>query len=480
MSAIPVYVVAFNNVTHVRHMVTCLLACGIAKDVRVVDNASTCPKLQEFLDGIAASRSEVTVQRMVRNYGHTVCQTAVTDKPPVYVVTDPDLHFNPSMPSNVLDVLLDVAEKLNANRVGLALDISEPRKFRASRHCPGRRSVAQFEAIYWGNPIPNAAGLELYDAAIDTTFALYRNGGEGRHIRVAGGFTCQHLPWYRVEYLPPGAPAVPQEEQDAYDAVATLSSTASREWRLYRKRVERHGRRFSLTVRANMPRSVEFLDLAFHHGWHEDTFGVLRAHLVPGKAFVDIGSWIGPMAFYAAQIASKVFCVEADATAAECLWDGIRVNELTNVEVIERALSATAGTTVRFGVNEHRAIATFGDSTSQVLHGVSAWDPTRSDAVPSITVEELEAAHVFDDAALVKVDIEGGEQDVLPALFEVCCRRRVPLHVSFHTAWWRSGEGHITIAEAVDLAERWYPGISMESVLDNPFASVLFACADCA
>ena len=72
------------------------------------------------------------------------------------------------------------------------------------------------EDIFWTKPLKHES-LEVYAAAIDTTFAVYnkRNdnycGGKGKEnsVRVAGNFTAIHYPWIEKDPMP-------KSEEDFY------------------------------------------------------------------------------------------------------------------------------------------------------------------------------------------------------------------------------------------------------------------------
>jgi FkbM family methyltransferase len=159
--------------------------------------------------------------------------------------------------------------------------------------------------------------------------------------------------------------------------------------------------------------------------WETTTFDVFDTHLDAETVFLDVGSWIGPTALYAATRVRRVVCVEADPVAASQLRRNIALNpELASrIEVIEKAISPTHGT-VRLGARTGR-----GDSMSSVLlaSGGDHWD------VPSITPAELLAKAGADaKKVFVKVDIEGGEYALMPHMTPLASLPNVKFLVAFH------------------------------------------------
>ena len=245
------------------------------------------------------------------------------------------------------------------------------------------------------------------------------------------------------------------------------------------KQVTRYGRSFSLFGEPS------FVDGHFPR-WELDTYDVLDRYLVADKGYVDIGTWIGPLALYAAGHVSHVVCVEGDPVALLALRAGIAANGFTNTRVISKAVYKASGW-ISMQRNTFREDSYLGDSTSHV--NTASFDPDASPLssdplaasdgkVASVSVADLAAGGVFDNVALVKVDIEGGEQHILVDLLKLCRARGIPLLVSFHLSWWDVQPGAFTFDDFLVAAGEFYHSSFINHlravVLNNPFESVLF------
>ena len=188
-----------------------------------------------------------------------------------------------------------------------------------------------------------------------------------------------------------------------------------------------------------MPRQIQFREARFFvedtnaafwnsmesGKWESTTFDVFDAHLDKETCFLDVGSWIGPTALYAANRVKRVICIEADPVAANQLRRNILLNpELAaKIEVVEKAIAPASGK-VNLGAKTGR-----GDSMSSVLFagGGDTWE------VQSITPSELAG---FCDArskkVFVKMDIEGGEYSLLPYMAPLASLRNVKFLIAFH------------------------------------------------
>ena len=203
---IPVYVIAFNNLTYVKSMVDQLRELRVKKII-IVDNCSTYPPLLQYYEQQKAIKNSETVFQLIKmdsNYGSNVITNCFYKfLPEVFVITDPDLKLNPKLPSNFLEQLYNISNIYKAYKVGFALDLSDSIKFNQEMKFRNM-SIEKWESQFWRDKISDEK-YELYKAEIDTTFAVYNkkySTPRSLQIRVAGDFTCKHLPWYQDDFMP--------------------------------------------------------------------------------------------------------------------------------------------------------------------------------------------------------------------------------------------------------------------------------------
>lgn len=176
--------------------------------------------------------------------------------------------------------------------------------------------------------------------------------------------------------------------------------------------------------------------------WEPDTRAALEKYLHPGTIFWDVGAWVGPVTLWAIQLGARVIAWEPDKTARQIL----RLNT-TNMDVETRpeAWSSTMG---QGWLNPDQY---FGDSSARLgtyrPDGYAVLKTT-----PKKAFQDYSHRQLLPD--LIKLDIEGGETDVLPTLGPLCVAHRVPLLVSCHQPWWQS-----------ELDPAWSDGLT----LDQPF-----------
>jgi len=193
-STIPIFIISYNQYTFVKSMVEQLL--NYSSNIYIIDNKSTYPPLVNYLKSI---EDKVNILYMDKNYGHTVYMRdeiikLCGDK---YIITDPDLLLNPNLPQNFIDILSELSDQYEINRIGFALDITNNINTNLILgNSYNNKNVIEWESQFWENRINNS-NYELYNAAIDTTFVLINKKYNYQYtgIRVAGNFTCTHIPW---------------------------------------------------------------------------------------------------------------------------------------------------------------------------------------------------------------------------------------------------------------------------------------------
>lgn len=198
---IPIFIICWNQFTYVKSTVDQLQAYDKNMKIYIIDNKSTYEPLIKYLKEIDG-KNGVKVLYQPENYGHKVYERREIMElgGEKYIVTDPDLKFNPKMPKNFLDIMSELSDKYKTNKIGLALDIKNNLDLTKKLDGKNGETFARNESQYWNNPVKEETKYELYSAPIDTTFALINKkyrlvGSMYQSIRIAGDFTAVHRPW---------------------------------------------------------------------------------------------------------------------------------------------------------------------------------------------------------------------------------------------------------------------------------------------
>lgn len=174
-----------------------------------------------------------------------------------------------------------------------------------------------------------------------------------------------------------------------------------------------------------------FMDALSSGNWENDTYSVFDIVKDPTKTAIDIGAWIGPTAIWLSKNFNKVIAVEADPIALEALKANLKSSNCKNVKVIDRPIYSESNVKLFFGSNTNRE-ADLGDSTSQLKN-----ESTNTDDSEVLTITLNDILKKAKDVSFIKVDIEGGEEHIIPELFETCSKHNISLWISFHYTWWK-------------------------------------------
>ena len=184
-------IIVYNRLDLPVKMADSLFTYGISPVF--IDNNSDYPPLLEYY-----KRTPFKVIRMDQNYGYKVVweqdilkRLGITVN---YIVTDPDLDLS-GIPDDFLSVLEEGLRRYpQYDKCGFSLEIND---------LPHTEfNPISYEKQFWSRPKDNM----YFEAAIDTTFALYKVPFHSFNaIRTNRPYTCKHMPWYYFDFedMPP-------------------------------------------------------------------------------------------------------------------------------------------------------------------------------------------------------------------------------------------------------------------------------------
>lgn len=177
----------------------------------------------------------------------------------------------------------------------------------------------------------------------------------------------------------------------------------------------------------------KFLGDPFHIGFwrtlnkgnfEPEYFKILDKYLHKNSVYCDIGSWIGPTAIYAAGLCKHVYAFEPDTIAYPFLLKNIELNNLKNVTTYNLALGNIDG-----NVKMASHGGNLGDSMSSM---VNIQNIKKSISVPSKKWQTWLNDNNPGKIDFIKMDIEGGEVEVIPSMLDYLSTEKPILHLSTH------------------------------------------------
>jgi hypothetical protein len=353
---------------------------------------STCSDTIAYLHN-----ADVKVINNVGNFGPWITPTnnrQIYDLlPDKYIITDPDLKFNPNIPSNFIEILASLSDKYKTSKIGFALDITDHEKFYPTTEYMANLSIRDWELRFWENKMDDDGEYEIYKADIDTTFCLMNKvnieAGIDLQIRVAGNFTAKHIPWY-----------IENEVYNVYNNYisntnTTHISTISRIVLPYINanylRIHKNNELFFVKKDDTNPNLAFWRDI--YGGWKNELFDLFNNYLSKEKVFIDIGTWITPTAMYGARKAKHTYAIATNVVDADGLCADMKAN-CVNYTVIAR------------------------NDTS---------------------IEAILTEHAINraDISLINVDIGGDEENILNELYDIHSKYNVPLLICVYYSVWK-------------------------------------------
>jgi O-antigen/teichoic acid export membrane protein len=219
---IPVIINSRNRLTPLLALIDALERAG-TRNIFILDNDSTYPPLLRYFE---------STRHRVLHHGANRGPYGFWDSPfwrlfrnDFYVYTDPDVVPCEDCPNDFMQLFYDTLRADKAlGKVGFGLRIDDLPDY------VDKTKVIGWEKIHWDKPVNGV----LYDAPIDTTFALYRPRARGgfwcRAYRTGAPYLARHMPWY-------SNPNQPTEEDEFYARTASsvyshynTSSQAKTSW----------------------------------------------------------------------------------------------------------------------------------------------------------------------------------------------------------------------------------------------------------
>lgn len=198
------------------------------------------------------------------------------------------------------------------------------------------------------------------------------------------------------------------------------------------------------------------------NGFEEGTLQFFDAALPYCENFIDVGAYIGLLSLYAADRVARITAFEPSPSHRTFLETHLRINPVAGqrVTIEPVALGATADTLPLY----RKAFADSGSSLFQAVERQAILLGAAESIVTVRPAAEALATAGLDRKCLLKIDIEGAEYDVIPAISKLLAWHLPFVHLSFHPFNLLAPEGEIAttllrLRRAVDIANalRFYP-----------------------
>lgn len=211
---IPIFIISFNRKDTLQQCIERFQHDGY-RNLIILDNHSSNEDLILYLKSLKCK-----VYFFKKNYGHHVLwDCGIFDdiiQHQYFVLTDPDVLPIENCPKNYVEQFYEILLKYpQKTKVGFSLQLDDlPDTYKY------KYDIIRFESFYWEKRLKYK--FPIYDAPVDTTFALYRPTG-GTHnktfydgIRTGYPYVARHLGWYVDNF----------SQEDYYKSTSNVCSTS--------------------------------------------------------------------------------------------------------------------------------------------------------------------------------------------------------------------------------------------------------------
>ncbi len=179
--------------------------------------------------------------------------------------------------------------------------------------------------------------------------------------------------------------------------------------------------------KVNKNKNLYFWEKLESDEWETKTFQVFDDFISSDSIFLDIGAWIGPTTLYGSQLAKKTYAFEPDPVAYKELKENVELNKeyswYSNINIYNKAVYYSEGK-IRMGNKKST-----GNSMSSILFSEEdiSWE------IECIMLEKLVKDEKLSNSNLfIKMDIEGGEYNLIPRLTKFFKNHNITLFLSTH------------------------------------------------
>ena len=170
--------------------------------------------------------------------------------------------------------------------------------------------------------------------------------------------------------------------------------------------------------------------------WEPHLTAWMRTRLTRGRTLIDVGANVGYFSLLGSQLVGptgRVVAIEALPATFAALQASIALNGTANIRAVNVAATATVQTVTLYGGEAHNS------GTTSTIAGDGLRQLTSVDGVPLAQIlqpEEITTARV------IKIDVEGGELDVLQGLLPVLGDLPADVELAVEVSPVRPGEVH--------------------------------------
>ena len=167
----------------------------------------------------------------------------------------------------------------------------------------------------------------------------------------------------------------------------------------------------------------DFIDYwIFINGLYEGSWLIKATRLIKGRVLIDIGANIGIYTLSLFRNAKYIYAFEPERENYRRLVNNLKINSITNVKTLRKAVSNQTGKSISLYINRD----------NKGWHSTSIPYSNDIQRVESITLDYFIEKNKIKDIGLIKIDVEGGELNVLAGSRKILKKLRPTVLIEFN------------------------------------------------
>lgn len=182
-----------------------------------------------------------------------------------------------------------------------------------------------------------------------------------------------------------------------------------------------------ITFQVNELFNKPFWDYLNSGEWEEETFNIIDYFVSKNDVVLDIGCWTGPLSLYMAGKNANVYSIDPDPIAYKELLINLELNPTLNKNISPFNI-AISPTDKELTLHARKS---YGVSSSSIVNRVR--DTAHERKVEGVSLSKLAGLNSLKTVDFIKMDIEGGEFEVLRDIELALGNMNNPtIYVAFH------------------------------------------------
>ena len=428
---IPILIICYNNYKYVDNTIKQLIKVNssLEKDIIIINNSSHDIDTINYLESVKHKYKIIFTENKGPWVDDKRNRHIYDLMPDQYCLTDPDLEFNENLPHDFIQKLFMISQIYGSYKTGFALKIDDfDKMYQYNYYIDKNKTIYDIEKDFWLDfyKLKYETENPAYLAWIDTTFSLFDKKfiNNPTNIRVAGNFTCRHLPFYVEENV---LNIYDKYKYFLFDKknTSTINRFFLRNLNENFVKIDKNGEKIFIK---KVNKNIDFWNN--FSNWDNDRYNVLDNYLCKNKYFIDIGSYLGATSIYASRKSKECYLLQNSA------------NNISNVPFIKEYIKDNCDNIIfieneLLRLKQSETPETNNSETETKTESIVFYDIFYKFVNNSVRGNKNSIRISRDVISIINVDLCGKEEDLLLDLLHLHNNYKIPIYITFYCNLWK-------------------------------------------